>query len=89
MKEENDINVLTRRQEDGRVQCLSKMKNGKYFAAFNRFPYRFEEITEKQFEMYKTSLKYVPFNVHNQPQIEEYYDGNYDNGLPKFINWLF
>jgi len=88
MKNEVHIDVLTRRQDDGRIQVMTVHPDGEILASFNSWPYRPTKITKEQFERYK------PFLVKDNDTYEglvEYWGESprYDNGLPKFINKLF
>lgn len=82
------IDILTRRQDDGRVQYLSKFSDGTFMARFNEWPYQGIKITEEQYNRYKLALM-PTFEFCQGKLIEFYSEKKLDNGLPEFVNWLF
>lgn len=87
MKEEINIDVLTRRQDDGRIQVMTKHPDGEILASFNSRPYRAVRITEEQFERYKPFL--VKSDEEYEGIVEYWEEEGKDNGLTSFINKIF
>lgn len=87
MKEEINIDVLTRRQDDGRIQVMTKHYDGEILASFNSCPYCSVRITKEQFERYKPFL--VKSDMEHEGILEYWGEDKIDNGLPNFINKIF
>lgn len=87
MKEEVHIDVLTRRQDDGRIRVVTVHPDGEILASFNTWPYRSIRISKEQFERYKP---YLLKDYDTYEGIVEYWqEPKSDNGIPKFINNIF
>lgn len=82
-----NIDVLTRRQDDGRIQVISKHLNGEFLASFNTWPYSAVRITNEQFERYKPFLE--KSEMTHEGILEYWSERGKDNGLPKLINKIF